>query len=91
VAIKISLPGYYEGRASETNVRSNYTSVRIRRQAQVAASEEFLHRTAHDQPHPGVSTAPEILELTTASRQGKLQNPEELHPQASAKPGVDKN
>jgi len=28
----------------------------------------------------------EILELTTASRQGKLQNPEELLPQASATP-----
>jgi hypothetical protein len=35
------------------------------------------------------SPASEILELTTASGQGKLQNPEELLPQGERNTGVD--
>jgi serine/threonine-protein kinase RsbW len=38
--------------------------------------------------HFGVARHSEIPELTTASRRGKLQNPEEFLPQASATPGV---
>jgi hypothetical protein len=44
--------------------------------------------SSDDEQYVQSFAASEILKLTTASRQGKLQNPEELLPQVSATPGV---